>query len=578
VAVTGVEGQLRDIVYRAIQTRPQRTTTRSQLQQDINAIFATGYFANVQAVPEDTPLGVRVTFLVQANPVLRSVRIQGNQVLPQSVVDQAFSGQYGSILNLRQFQEGVNTLNKWYQDNGYVLAQIVGAPQVAEDGTVTLEVAEGVIENIQVQFLNSEGQARDERGNPVRGRTREFIITREFETKPGDVFNRTRIQSDLQRVFGLGIFEDVRLSLNPGQDPRKVDVIVNVTERNTGSLAAAVGFSSDSGIFGSVSYREENLGGNDQQLGAEVQLGERDQLLFDLSFTDPWIAGDPYHTSYTVNAFSRRSISLIFDGGDREVNLPNGDRPRVQRLGGGVSFSRPLGNGWQASLGTQYQRVSIRDSRGDLSPVDEFGNNLSFSGRGIDDLLLVQFAAVRDRRNSTTAPTSGSVLRVATDQTVPIGTGSIFFNRVRASYSYYIPVKFTNFSNGPQALAFNIQAGTIVGDLPPYEAFSLGGTDSVRGYDTGELGSGRSFVQGTVEYRFPIVSIVGGALFADFGSDLGTGEDVPGRPAVIRRKPGSGFGVGAGVRIQSPLGQIRIDYGFNDNGGSQLHFGIGERF
>lgn len=581
VAVTGAEGELQDVVYQAIRTQPGRTTTRSQLQEDINSIFATGFFSDVRAVPQDTPLGVRVTFEVAPNPVLQEVQVQGNQVLPQTVVDEIFAEQYGSILNLREFQFGIEELNQWYQDNGYVLAQVIDAPQVSPDGTVTLLVAEGEIEDIQVLFLGEEGETEDENGEPIEGKTREFIITREFESQPGDVFNQTAIQADLQRVFGLGIFEDVRVSLNPGDDPRKVDVVVNVIERNTGSLAAGVGFSSSSGLFGTVSYQEQNLGGNNQRLGAEVQLGERDALLFDLNFTDPWIAGDPYRTSYTVNLFNRRSISLIFDGGENEVELDNGDRPRVQRLGGGVSFSRPLDEwlgleNWRASAGLQYQRVSIRDGDGEITPRDEEDNLLSFSDDGTDDLLIFQLGLAQDLRDNPLQPTSGSLLRLSTEQTIPLS--GILFNRVRASYSYYIPVDYTNFTEGPETLALNLQAGTILGDLPPYEAFSLGGTDSVRGYDSGELGSGRSFIQATAEYRFPIFAIIGGALFVDVGSDLGTGDNVPGDPAGIRDKPGFGFGYGVGVRVQSPLGAIRVDYGFNDEGDSRLHFGIGERF
>jgi outer membrane protein insertion porin family len=135
-----------------------------------------------------------------------------------------------------------------------------------------------------------------------------------------------------------------------------------------------------------------------------------------------------------------------------------------------------------------------------------------------------------------------------------------------------------DFSKGPQALAFNIQAGTVLGDLPPYEAFVVGGSNSVRGYAEGELGSGRSFVQATAEYRFPIYSVVAGALFVDFGSVLGSAGAVPGFPSIVRGLPGSGVGYGFGVRIQSPVGPIRIDYGFNDQGTSRLHFGIGQKF
>ncbi len=222
--------------------------------------------------------------------------------------------------------------------------------------------------------------------------------------------------------------------------------------------------------------------------------------------------------------------------------------------------------------------MSIRDQDGEISPEDELGNDLSFSGDGTDDLLTLQAGAVRDRRNDPLRPTSGSLVRFGVEQSVPIGSGNILLSRFRGSYSRYIPVNFINFSDGPQALAFNVQGGTVLGDLPPYEAFLLGGSNSVRGYDEGDLGSGRSFVQATAEYRFPVFSIVGGALFFDVGTDLGSGNNVPGDPAGVRGKSGSGFGYGVGVRVQSPLGPIRIDYGFTDEGDSRLHFGIGERF
>jgi len=570
--------ELEDRVYEAISTRPGQTTTRSQIQQDINNVFATGFFANVRAVPTDTPLGVRVTFVVEPNPVLTEVQVEGSEVLPEEVVDEIFSPQYGEIINLLEFQDGILALNNWYQENGYVLAQVIAAPQIAEDGVVTLVVAEGVIEDINVQFMTNEGFTETEEGDPIQGKTREFIILREFETEPGDVFQQSQIQSDLQDVFRLGIFEDVTLTLNPGdKDPRKVEVTVNVVERNTGSVAAGVGFNFTGDLFGTLSYRQENFGGNNQKFSAEAQLSTRD-ILFDISFTDPWIGGDPYMTSYTLNGFARRSISLVFDGGPNEIDLPNGDRVRVNRFGAGATFRRPLGNGWDASAGTLYQRIRTTDSDGETFAEDAAGNPLTASSDGADDLWTVQFGVVQDLRNDPFAPTEGSVLRLGTEQSIPLGAGSIFFNRLRASYSYYIPVSFLNLSEGPQALAFNIQGGTLIGDFPPYEAFALGGTNSVRGYDEGEVASGQSYIQATAEYRFPLFSFLGGAIFFDFGSDLGTGDAVPGSPGPDRGKPGTGFGYGAGVRVQTPLGPIRVDYGFSDEGEGRLHFGIGERF
>ncbi len=597
VVIDGAEDDLELLVYNAIRTQPGRTTTRSQLQEDVNAIYATGFFSNVKVTPADTPLGVRVTFTVKPNPIFTGIDIETvppateeqERILPQEVVDETFSDQYGKILNLRDLQEGIQAINEWYSSNGYDLAQVVGSPKVETDGVVRLVIAEGLIENIQVRFFDAEDE-------PVDGRTRDFIVTREMRLKPGDVFNRNTAQTDLQRVFSLGLFEDVRLSFNPGGDPREVVVNVDVVEGNTGSVAAGAGISSTSGLFGTISYQEQNVGGNNQTVGAEFQLGTR-ELLFDASFTDPWIAGDPYRTSYTVNGFRRRTISLVFDGADSTIRTLNGfDSPRVVRTGAGLTFFRPIADDvftppdWRLSAGFGYQNVRIENSDSQLAPISAPLNDfpsqpLSFSGSGVDELFTLSFSASQDNRNNPLQPTSGSLVRFGVEQTVPIGSGSIAFSRLRGTYSYYIPVDWldlTGFgfteSTQPQTWAFNVQAGTVLGDLPPYEAFILGGgSNSVRGWAEGQLGNGRSYFQATAEYRFPIISAVGGALFVDYGSNIGSQDAVTGIPAIVRGLPGSGVGYGFGVRIQSPVGPIRIDLGFTGDD-SRINFGIGEKF
>ncbi len=587
VLIVGVTDNLKEIVSNTIKTQPGKTITRAQLQQDINDIFATGYFTNVRAVPEETTTGVRIQFVVEPNPVLRAVKIQNNQALPQEVVNQSFNEQYGKILNLKQLQTGIQKLNKWYQDNGYVLAQVIDSPKINPDGSVTLQVAEGIIEDIQVQFVNPEGEQ-------AKGKTQPYIITREMQLKPGEIFKRELAQKDLQRVFGLGIFQDINLKLNPAKDPRKVILVVNVTEGRNFSVSPGGGYSSKSGLFAASSFNLRNLNGRNQSLGADIELSQRD-LGFDINYTDPWIGGDPYRTSYNVNGFRKRTFSQIFDGGETEVELANGDRPRVFKTGGNISFRRNLSkkvfdkSEWVASAGLKYQRVEIRDSDGDINAKDALGNDLSFSGDGTDDLLTVPLRLVRDKRNNSLSPTKGSVLRLSTEQSIPIGDASILSNKLSGSYSFYLPTRLTKLTKGcrksnsksqqcPQAFAFNLQGGTVIGDLPPYEAFSLGGANSVRGFGEGELGTARSFLQASAEYRFPVFSLLSGALFFDAATDLGTADSVTGNPAGARNKPGNGFGYGLGVRVKSPLGPIRLDYGYNNDGESRVQFGIGERF
>ena len=489
VLVRKIDGQplrleLQNEVYDSIQTQPGRTTTSRQLQEDVNAIYATGFFGRVEPQAEETPLGVRIIFEVLPNPTLNQVAVQNNQVLTQERVDEIFGDQYGQILNLRDFQDGVEAINRWYQTNGYVLAQVidppplpetgpVSPPPVSPDGVVTLDVAEGEIEGIELRFLSEDGQLVDEEGQPIRGRTRPFIVTREMQTQPGDVFNRDRIQQDLQRVFGLGLFEDINLSVEPGSDPRKAVIVLNAIEGSFGSVAAGGGFSSVGGFFGTASYQEQNFGGNNQVLGAEVQLGTRG-LFFDVNFTDPWIGGDPFRTAYNVNLFRRRSISLVYDSGPNqpEVNLENGDRPRIDRIGGALTFTRPLTRdvfdnrqAWTASLGLQVQEVTIRDSDGDRTPRDAEGNLLSANESGTDFMASVRLGLARDRRNNQLDPTRGDRVSFSTEQVLPFDD-NVFFNRLRGSYSYYVPVNILDIE-GSQSLAFNVQGGTIIGDMPP---------------------------------------------------------------------------------------------------------------
>ncbi|MEO1620552.1 MAG: POTRA domain-containing protein, partial [Cyanobacteria bacterium J06632_3] len=310
--------ELIDAVYRAVETVPGRTTTRTQLQEDINSVFSTGFFSNVRATPEDTPLGVKVTFFVEPNPVLNRVDVRGRQVLDDETADSFFNEQYGQVLNLRDLQNSILDLTDWYEDNGYVLAQVADAPQISGNGTVTLIVTEGEIESIEVRYVSPDGELTDEDGNPIGGKTRDFIVTREFETQPGDVFQEEAIRSDLERVYSLGLFEIIPdpLSLEPGdEDPRKVKLVVNIAERDTGSIGASLGFNLRGDLFGQLSYNEDNFGGNNQKLRTEGRVTTRGDFLFDISFTDPWIAGDPYRTSYTTNLFNRRATSLIFDNG-----------------------------------------------------------------------------------------------------------------------------------------------------------------------------------------------------------------------------------------------------------------------
>ncbi|HEY9622078.1 MAG TPA: BamA/TamA family outer membrane protein [Crinalium sp.] len=336
------------------------------------------------------------------------------------------------------------------------------------------------------------------------------------------------------------------------------------------------------GIAGLVSVNQL-LGGNNS-VNFVVEGGEH-ILAFDFEYLNA--TQDP-RRGFGINIFNQRSWVPSFRGGDRDVDLPNGNTPWVHRLGGGVEYFLPIADNVDSAIGLSYQRVSVRDGMftSDLEPFDEFGNRLTVDSDGIDDLLTFRIAAIVDNRDTPVLTTSGNRLRLGLDQGFTVGSDSIAFTRLAANYTQYVPFNLFGFSEGPRTLVLNLQGGTIFGDVPPYEGFNLGGSSSVRGYKGGSIGTGSSFLQATAEYRFPVASLnifntdldLRGALFVDYATDLGSGDDVIGEPAEVRDKPGDGLGFGVGLQSQTPFGFARLEFAINDNGGSQFIATFGDRF
>ncbi len=451
------------------------------------------------------------------------------------------------------------------------------------------------ITDIEVRFVDRNNQS-------VAGKTKPDIIIREFDLKPGDIYEAELAQEGLLRVNSLIHIKRGTISLEPSATDNNVVMVVTVEERNTffftfgltlppptalqGSARPVTVFpQSDrgSGIAGGARIGWQNLGGTSKTISLGVEAGT-DNFGFDFDYRD-FVR---HNRGYAFNFSSRQGREPEFDNGDPEIDLPNGDNIWISRLGGGGEYFFPIARNFQGAVGISYQLVSARDGlySSSLQPVDELGNPLTFSDDGQDTLLTINFASALDRRNSNLNPTRGYRFLFGMDQSIPIGDANILHNRLSANFSQFLPLNLFGFTEGDRTLVLNIQGGTVIGDLPPYEAFSLGGSSSVRGFQDGELGTGRSFVQATVEYRFPIFKFnafkeeytVGGNLFVDYASDLGSGDTVKGEPAEVRDKVGTAFGYGFGLRVPTGFGTVRLEFGFNDDGGNRVNFNIGERF
>ncbi|TVP61851.1 MAG: outer membrane protein assembly factor [Nodularia sp. (in: Bacteria)] len=570
IQVVGATQELQQIVRQVIKTQVGGETSQNQLQSDVAAILETGLFASANVNSSTTPNGLDVVYQVEP-VVVRSLQLSGAKALTYQVAQERFQSQIDKPISPEGLKQAVTQIDQWYADNGYQLANVLSI-QPNRQGILTVNVAEGLVGEIKFRFIDDDGKTIDSKGEPVTGRTQPDFLRQQLKLKSGQIFQEDIVREDVQKLYRTGLFETVNLTFEG--DATKVDLVYEVKELGARAINLGGSYNAEMGVLATLSYQDQNIGGINDNLAVNVGVSRKD-LQFDSKFTSPYRATEPDRLGYTVNTFRRRELSAILDD---KITLPNGDKVREGKIGTGITFQQPLDD-WNTALGFNYTRISIRDRQGNITPTDAQGNLLSASGTGIDDLAIVSFTASQDKRNNILNPTQGSLLSLSTEQSVPVGQGNISMNRLKANYIQYMPVNLFNSNNTqPQVFAVNFQAGTVIGDLPPYESFNLGGSNSVRGYDGGEVGSGRSYVLATAEYRFPIVPVLGGVLFADFASDLGSGDTVLGDPAGVRGKPGSGFGYGAGVRIDSPLGLIRADYGINDQGESKVHLGIGQRF
>ncbi|MBE9125180.1 MULTISPECIES: BamA/TamA family outer membrane protein [unclassified Coleofasciculus] len=336
-------------------------------------------------------------------------------------------------------------------------------------------------------------------------------------------------------------------------------------------------------------------GGTNITVGSQLNLGDTQRLALELKGGESvlglylgyvQVTDDP-RQGFAVSGFNQRSYSTALAEGDRNVELPGGDTPWVHRLGGGVEGYIPIGT-VDTTVGVTYQRVSVRDDvfTSDLAPVDELGNPLTISDDGQDELLTLNLAAQYDTRNSPRNPSEGTRIRLGLDQSIPVGDAEISMTRVNASATQFIPLSLFGFAEGSRTLVLNLQGGHIFGDAPFYEAFSLGGASSVRGYSGGEIGTGQSYIQATAEYRFPITSLtafdeaidLGGSLFIDYGNVLDTQDEVFGKPGLMRDKPGEGWGFGLGLRAYTSFTTGQAEFAISEQGDVEFHFSLGQRF
>ncbi len=508
------------------------------LEADRDKIYNTGYFYDIYPSFEKVPEGVVVTYHVLENPVLKGISLSGNTVESTETLQGLITMKTGEILNSRELNKDVMAIQEQYRRDGYILAKITDM-NIDKNGILTLKVNEGILEGYKVK------------GNT---KTKERVILREMRQKPGEPFNSKLARRSMQRVYNLGFFEDVNIKMNPGVDPNAVVMELDVTEKRTGSFGIGAGYSSEDGVVGMVSIGDTNFRGTGDaiSLSYETSGDDTDAHGYTFSYRRPWL-----DSKETVGTFRIYNRTYEYDDYDESGDLKETYMRKYS--GGELTFGRPV-----SEYSTNY--LTLRNRKDSYVKHVDDGNLGDRSTPAYEDwrrdnfgtTRSVTFEHVTDTRDNVYNPMSGSRLSLSGEFA---GFGGDFdFQKYTVDGQRYIR------AGRSQVFALRARYGVGTGDISEFNQYRIGGQGSLRGYREDQFRGDREFL-GTVEYRFPVVKKVQGALFTDWGGAWDSGLT----PDDLHAS------VGVGISLTTPIGPLRFDYGWGEDGG-RVHFNVGSTF
>jgi outer membrane protein insertion porin family len=438
-----------------------------------------------------------------------------------------------------------------------------------------------------MQYNITEGQKSYIEKIEIRGnyKTRDKVIRRELAVSPGEVFDSVGTKISRARLEGLQYFSKVDLRPEETTIPNRKDLVVGVDEKNTGNLSMGAGFSSVDALVGFVEFTQSNFDiarppsfqGGGQKLRLRLQLGTSRQD-YTMQFVEPWFLG--------------RKLEFSLDLYYRELGFQSLEGLYDESRGGArLGLRRPLWNDfWIGGIGYTIENVGIVN-------VDPNAPDSILAEEGYSLLSEVATTLSYDTRRGTGLPDKGQKTELIGSVTGgPLG-GSQNFYKLEARTAWY----FKGFAKG-HVLEVVGRTGVAeefsgTDDVPFYERYYLGGLYTLRGYDYRGVGpreptqdgtayepvGGKTYWFGSAEYSIPIIERLRLAVFYDIGMVYPNAFSYSPDPS---QGPGFNTGIyndnwGVGVRINLPIGPLRLDYAipitddeFNEGSG-RFQFGVG---
>jgi outer membrane protein insertion porin family len=370
-------------------------------------------------------------------------------------------------------------------------------------------------------------------------KTRDKVIRRSLPAVEGELYSLSGLKGSRQNLNRLGYFKEVNISTKKGSADDKLEMNVQVEEGPTGSISVGGGYSTLDKFVGTVQISQSNLFGRGQRLSLVAQIGGISQF-YNLGFTEPSLFDS--RLSGGVDIYNTRRIY---------------DSYTVQRVGGGLRSGFPLVGRTRAFLSYKYETITISDAL----PTASF---IILESVGISTTSSVTGTIRRDTRDNFADPTQGSDNSVSLEYAGGVLGGTNDFTKYGANSAWWVtPFWSSTFTTRGRIGYLQGREGS---NVPLFERYRLGGIYSVRGFKAwtigpvapnGEVIGGDKELLFNLEWIFPLIRQlkIKGLVFFDAGNAWDVAQ--PFLDGGLRTSVGLGF------RWLSPMGPLRLEWGYN---------------
>lgn len=477
------------------------------------------------------------------------VSFRGDPDLSEEEMYKELSLREGYTFSRAVLRGDIDHLTELYAKRGYALVDI--APSTKTDlGKKVVDVVYNIDKRkrVFVGNINVLGNLK----------TRDNVIRRGFKLSEGEVFDSEKLRKSKRELDFTGFFSDVEIDTTRSEKEDIMDIETRVKEMETGVISFGGGYSSVENMMFGGAISQSNLFGRGQKLSFATYLsGVTTQ--FRINFEDPALFDSSL--GFNTSLFNMKQDYLYFDKDSR---------------GGSFGFSKALRENITGLIRYKFEDIDVSNIDSDIT--SEFIK----SQEGTTITSSIAPSIVRDTRDRRFAPTRGSRTVLETELAGgPLGGNNDFYRAIVGTKKYFPVWKKKRLVFGQR-----VQGGFAQGiggkDLPIFERFFAGGSNTLRGFTYNEVGpqedgeavGGDSRFLWSSELRYPLLDQMNltGIGFLDAGNVYSDISDFD--PFNLRSA------IGAGIRLFSPIGPMGFDYGIKldqkpGESSGEFHFKMG---